>query len=582
MAIDKPLFLTGDHRGLAGAGVGQTLLRAADGFRAMPLVNMGVRSFHADRPLQTCNRVRLTDPAARVLDDSVTGDCYGVRTYAEYPATHFPQVSHAALPTPKPLKAWAEGAAYAVNDIIAVELPNARVTAVCVQAHTASKENKPGSGTHWQDDWVLRLGFNMQFFADPLTAGAYNPENKRATDWEGMDKFTFDFAFTLNGDPAVYPDWRPLCGPVTNNCANPQGRTWLLALREGGQLEFNLTLADGTAKSYVLATKCQAGTYRLAVQLDFNTQTLASWLRKPGEGEFTRVVHDTTLPAGAGFKPQEYGYFCVAGGETGNPVASNRADMPTDLTVCGLHLANGLRYADADALRAQETNDPTNDRFRYFAQTPDTIAFLPLTDNPREGELFNYGRLITVQHGGAAGDAAQQGYGYLQTPTDICGIGYQSLTDMTLQPGPTWGMGVVTWHTLDPQLHNLDIRGGYYAIGDLFIGTQYTLDIRDCLLSGSEAAFNGSSNIFYLHNVTIDPVGRCGILVSGSNCVLDGVRFVDPQTHRSDYYFRHIMTELYGGMNTLPMSPPSIPTAAGIRQRPPSRCSILPPCAPAC
>src|SRR5205823_5002499 len=93
--------------------------------------------------------------------------------------------------------------------------------------------------------------------------------------------------------------------------------------------------------------------------------------------------------------------------------------------------------------------------------------------------------------------------------------------------------------------------GGFYAIGDLFYGAQYTFDIRDCLLSGSEAAINGSSNIIYLKHATIDPVGRFGILLSGSNLMADDVHFGDPQIHHSQYYFRHINTVDYGGMNLL-------------------------------
>jgi len=150
-------------------------------------------------------------------------------------------------------------------------------------------------------------------------------------------------------------------------------------------------------------------------------------------------------------------------------------------------------------------------------------------------------------------------YGYSQTieatnlkvPAQIHGVARQRISDMTIQPGPTWGVGIATWHTLGEKLWNLDVRGGFYAVGDLFYGAQYVFDVRDCVLSGSEAAFNGSSNISYFTNVTIKPVGRFGMLFSGSNNVLDGVTFEDPQTHRSEYYFRHVATAIYGGMNTL-------------------------------
>jgi len=548
--IDKPLFMIGENKELTGAGIGKTILRAADGYRGMPMVNMNVRSYQPERPFHSANRPALTG----VLDASIPGIRYGVRTYTEYPCTRFPRESHINVPAPKNIPGWADGAQYKLNDMVLLHPLNSQrgIDAVCVQAHAASKDNQPYAGAHWMEYWVLRQPFNIQFVGDPLAAGPYELTTKRATNWAGMSKFTLDFAFSMNADPTIYRDqWRPLCGVLTHDAWQWQNRTWMVALRGDGALEFDLTTAAGIPKTYILTPCKYSGLYRLSVQVDFTSHTVQAWVRPPDAQEFTRTVNDASLPAGTSFKQSEYGFCCLAAGDSGNlPCDNGNCEPPTDITVSGLHTANVLRYADLPTLRRRTGDGAADDAYRYFTNDHGTLAFLPLTDCPADTEMTTVGRLITVQHGDAAGDAQQKGFGYLNVPACTCGIGGQRVSEMTIVPGPTWGVGIVTWNLIDSKIWNLDLRGGYYAIGDLFMGAQYTYDIRDCLLSGSEAAYNGMSNIAYLRNVTINPVGRCGLLLSGSNCVLDNVRFIDPQTHRSEYYVRHIFSTIYGGMNS--------------------------------
>jgi hypothetical protein len=553
--IDRPIFMNGDNKELVGAGKDQTILEAADGFHGMPLLNAGARTSFDERPLQTCNRVWLTDPNQRVLDESVRGERYGLRTYAEFPAGKSPSTSHLAL-TARNAKNWTLGTAYKTNDVALVPAPaSARpVEAVCLQDHTASAGDQPFRGKDWKSRWVTKIPFHVQFFADPLTAGAYDPATHRASNWIGMDQFTLDFAFTLNAEPKVFDGPRMLCGEVMSDTSRPTGYVWMLMSHPDGQLTFQMVLADGTTSSIILAKNCHtAGTYRLALQLDFRSRTVQAWIRRPGEADLQRTCNDTTaIPVNGKFQELEYGFFMITGGDSGNVAGSNGTlSPPIDITVCGLHMSAALRYDSAVNLVDLATRKPVDDNFRYFTNDGGTLAFLPLTDHPDEIALPTTGLLVTVQHGPAASDAGQKGYGYFKVPAQVYGIGRPRISDLTLRVGPTWGVGIVNWHTLDAQLTELDIRGGFYAIGDLFYGAQYTFNVRNCRLSGSEAAFNGSSNIVYMKDVTIDPVGRYGILVSGSNMTLDGVRFGDPQIHRSQYYFRHLSSVLYGGMNLL-------------------------------
>lgn len=546
--IDKPIFMFGDGKELVGAGEEKTTLRAATGKGAMPMVNVCVRSYQNDRPFQSANRPPITG----IYDNSVTIPRYGLRSYTEFPAANFPQESHINIKAPEKIPDWQAGTEYKLHAIVLLHPLNSQrgIDAVCIKEHTADKNNQPYSGADWQQYWVLRLPFNVQFTGDPLAAGAYNKVTKRATNWAGMSTFTLDFAFTMNADPAIYKgQWRPIVGAFTNNANRPEGRAWMLALRDG-RLEFSITMASGNAKSWVVADCKQSGVYRLSAQLDFAASSMQAWAQIPNATSFTRTVYDTTLLANSTFLALEYGFGGICMGESGNPPCDNgNQEPPTDITVIGYHLSATPRYAD-NAELLTPAGEKLTDNQRYFTNDAGTMAFLPLTDNWDTADIDKYGALVTVQHGDASGDAQQQGYGYLNVPSSTCGIVTHRISDMKIVPGPTWGVGIVTWNLIDSKFWNLQVQGGYYAIGSLFKGAQYTLDIRDSTLSGSEAAINGDSNILYLKNVKIQPVGRCGILLSGSNCVLDGVTFADPTTFSSEYYFRHIFTTIYGGMNS--------------------------------
>lgn len=554
--ISRPIFMNGDGKELVGAGVGKTVLAAAAGCGGLPMVNLSARTHFTERPLQSCNRVRLTDPAARVLDVSVPGERYGLRTYAEYPSTQFPAESHLATFV-QDAAPWKKGTHYRVNDVISLAPPavNHPLQAVCTREHDAADVNSPERGAEWKDDWVVKVPFHVQCFADPLTAGAFDPALQRASNWAGMQRFTLDFAFTQNAEPKVYKNGRMLCGVVMGETSRPQGKVWMLMARENGDLTFDVTLNDGSTRSIKLAKGCTAaGTYRLAMQVDFAAQRVQAWVRRPGEADLARTCDDQrqALPQGARFRPVEFGFFTITGADSGSPAAANGSlTPPTDITVCGLHMSADLRYADNERLARRADHHATDDLFRYFTEDDGTTAFLPLTDHPADHDLPTTGMLVTVQHGRASGGEGQHGFAYLKVPASIYGVARQRVSDMTIEPGTVWGAGIVTWHALDPLLCNLDIRGGYYAIGDLFYGAQYTFDVRDCRLSGSEAAFNGASNIVYMHGVTIDPIGRCGVLVSGSNMTLDDVTFGDPRPLHSEYDFRHIDSVGYGGMNLL-------------------------------
>jgi len=366
-------------------------------------------------------------------------------------------------------------------------------------------------------------------------------------------------SFAANASAATYGEGgRALCGV---------DRCWLIVLRGDGSLVLQLSQGDGGGRQIVPANQCgRPGMYRMAVQVDAAARTVQARLRRGGQDRFARTANDTTsLPEGWRFRRTEYSYFTIPVSEGGGACA-NRQAPPLDMTVCGLHMSAALRYADTDELLRRDNPQPTDDALRYFASEAGTMAWLPLTDNPPLEGTHTQAMLVTVQHGPAAGDAAQRSFGYFKSPAAIHGVGRPRVSAMTIRPGPRWGVGIVNWNTLDAILRDLDIRGGFYAVADLFLGAQYTFDVRDCVLSGAEAAWCGMSNIIYFRNVTIQPIGRFGILLNGSNCMMDGVHFIDAFTWRSEYCFRHIGTVMYGGMNLLA----NVPIDAGEASQYPS------------
>ncbi len=232
----------------------------------------------------------------RVLDASVPGRRLGLRTYAEYPPAGFPTVSRLALGG-KTIPHWAKDKAYAAGDVVEIDaqpMPGP-LQATCVMAHSSTPDSEPVRGKDWKKHWTIKLPFALQCFADPLSAGAYDPTLQRASNWGTMRQFTLDFAFTLNGKLAVpVDDWRGICGV---------NGAWALLLHSSGQMDFQVVQPGNRRQSVAIGRQCsQSGTYRVAVEVNFTAGTICAWLCKPGETRFTRTCQDAkTLAPGSAF-----------------------------------------------------------------------------------------------------------------------------------------------------------------------------------------------------------------------------------------------------------------------------------------
>jgi hypothetical protein len=551
--LTAPLVLDQSNVELVGAGQEATTLQAAPGRSAMPLIHVAMTRYFPNLPHQAANWL----PLDRILDDSIPKGRYGIRTYAEFPAGG----NHVEARVKRP---WAEGATFSPGEAVRISHGPATYICVCTAAHTATKQNCPAEGPAWERYWIIKVPATVFFSMNPFSDGAFDPATGRASNWAGMSAYTLDMAYVNNSpNPAK---------AVAGVCWGEGGehKAWALYQSDVGtlRLAYNLAGPDGKPLGFqdeINPRGClptELGLFRIILQFDFAAGKLQVWVRWPKSTAWVRTV-DRSFPAGSRFFPTKKSSFFFAGHPNGSPYANrSEYEVPSDYTLCGLHMANSLRYADGEDCRVRETGRLPTDRFAYFDNDPGTMAYLPLTDHGED--LKNTGYLVTQVLGDAAGERGTIGYGILWPGAIIWGRQHLRVSDMTILAGKTWGAGIVNWQGLDNKFWNLTVRGGFYAIGDLPYGCSYTTDIRDCILSGSQAAFYGDYSAVSMKRVTIAPCGRYGIFLCGTNADLDGVEFRDPTTRQTEYYIVHdgqtyagnyLFTRLLGENNRQSMFP---------------------------
>jgi len=548
--LDKPIFMSGPNQELVGAGMGVTYLipYAGDsnnaGSKGMPMIMAAVRSYEHcppyDEPITTANREAVT------LDGSV-GTRYGLRTAGQWPlagtASHqapYTTVPEVRMNVVNTTNVWTPDTVYTQGTWVRdynCGLPQDLY--YCYQSHTSSSgtlggvnSNQPNCGGCWDDYWVKVIPFDGMFCTDALANGGLNATKGCPNYWGDLDKFTLDFCFQWNHNGTLGA--RTLCGVTRSDY---DGKIWNLSFDQNAQtLKFNYYLDNGTSGSIPVAADYGTNAlYRVVVQVDFTAGVVTSYA-KVGNG--TWQTNTTTVSTSRRLKSMEDGVLTIATGNYAGCPHSNGTDITlpaTDLTVCGFHLSNTTRYADiSDVINA-------SDNTRYFADDANTVAFLPLTDNPDATEVQKTGTLIAVRHGAGAGTFSypQQGFGLLTPSHVVNGIENTKVADLTLQSGPYWGAGVIMGNTLSAKLMNLDIQGGYDAIGNLLLGAQYINHVSNCTLEASHAAFSGSSEITYFESLTVTP-GRFGFLGLGDNMNLRNVTFKNPGKYGTEYYVRSV------------------------------------------
>ena len=553
--INKPIFMDQANMSIAGAGMGTSILKAAPGYKG---ITMLYQSWYIETP---DNEVTPSDRPTCTYDGSVTGTRYGLRSYTEYPdlgTYHYGANDRGG---------WSSGTGYAAGDVVQCGTgvqPWVNKFYVCIQAHTADATNQPNAGANWTTYWVRRKVTAAQFYGTPFGGGAIvNAATGEVSRWHGMDNFTID-VFIKNNKNAVHNSY--ILGGPTSTVNGKQ--LFYINCNYYGQLQYACTLDDGSSIGGTTSQTINANTaYRISLQMKKfgdGTRMLALWATDPASG-LVKLLRTDTLPAGRTLAPAEWGALEFGTGHWADTYALYEIQV-TDLTLMGQHLSSDARYylPASPVIGSTQTLDGTTqptDSFRYFDNSANTVAFLPMQDNPQdsvphtESNLYRYGGIITVQHGAAAGDASQQSYGCWRNFLGLGGIGTQEIHDLTIQNADAtefypWGTGMATGYLLGFNMYNTDIRGGCYGIGSMNVGCNaYYGYLENVTLHGCEAGYFAVYEEFSGRNITFPTPGRTAILtIDGTpmfkNVTIGNGTYTGPYT---DHLVRSYVTASYGG-----------------------------------
>ena len=191
-------------------------------------------------------------------------------------------------------------------------------------------------------------------------------------------------------------------------------------------------------------------------------------------------------------------------GRQGFAVAT-ASEPPTVLTLAGLRLGTLPRYTDGPIGSPQRRLDgqPVNDAYRYFDRTDQrtTVGYFPFDDPPTQRWLRwtpgdGLDECVLVMRGSQGGGKPS------------------SLRDLQVwSRGPAVLLGAV----LDWRGSNLRLQSETAAaVGSVPIVMSYPITLRDCTLSGGDAAVSLSQAIVALRDCKIEGQGRDGIRLRGA------------------------------------------------------------------
>jgi hypothetical protein len=281
------------------------------------------------------------------------------------------------------------------------------------------------------------------------------------------------------------------------------------------------------------------GVHRITLQFDFDARTMTPYV----DGVQVKVVGEWKAPvppAGskthfAANQAKPFGLGGVA------PVASRHGndwwgrDQNYDRAICGFALYSRARYADDGPGRPQRRLDgrPINDRLRYFdGDATDLIGLLDLTDPPT-GERYA-DRLLTVL--GPPGSMIRNSSAFVMAREhERIGLFPFGIERMVLEgPGDCVAIGAAL--TLDFRDSAFKAGPSGRAIGSWNFGASYFNRVRDCSLSGGEAAFYAFYGMWDLENLNIGIHGRNTFWAVNSSVAIRRVFMGDGGTPERVFY----------------------------------------------
>ena len=367
--------------------------------------------------------------------------------------------------------------------------------------------------------------------------------------WEQTEALTVDLCVS----PAATVGWtegQPIAGVGQGGNSKPIPSPWFLSKGPAkfGDYEDTMVFAfaderfevenDWGGHALMFELKGAQPPYRISCQVNLKTATAAVWVN----GTQVRWLY---APANTGpgrdfepghrFKHNEDWPLCV--GADGFAPAS--IDYPvTPLVLAGLHVSAKGRYAVGKPGDAQKRADGgvLTDSFRYFerSEADATVGYLPLDDAPTANTWTVRAHDARGQHANALFMRTKQGGG---RPSAIKNLHVRSV-------GPAIALGAV----LDLTLDNVRAESNEsVGVGSWCIVASYPITLRNCWVTGGDAAYYGFRQIIWATDTTIGQSGRDAIRLRGCYSVWRGglMKFVAPFAET----LVNLLPEIYAGQH---------------------------------
>jgi hypothetical protein len=285
--------------------------------------------------------------------------------------------------------------------------------------------------------------------------------------WGEFRRFTLELCF----EPTAGQPWKPHAPLLGLGSAVTEPGPWALAVGDTAEdLVFSFKTGDmpeeydSGDRVVFVPLKGSKPPYRLRIWLDFDAG-------KAGATVNERVVADAVSDRNARGKPWKAGlrflrtrarHLFLVGTSGESPDLDHGAITPLDLY--GLRVSRAVR------------GKPAHDAQAYLEADADTVFYLPLTGAP--------GRTIDLATGRAADGMAGTAY-LLHGDGYLGGIDSNAITDLRITGGaPSVLLGGVRRFRIE----RVRAGDGMVGLGSLPMVVSYPVTIRDCELSGFDAA----------------------------------------------------------------------------------------------
>lgn len=369
---------------------------------------------------------------------------------------------------------------------------------------TAPGQNRWGYRT-WGDTLLV-------FPSGGLTLGP------RPSGWQSVKTLLLEFAVDMS--TTNLPSSGIFCGLWSADKASPWGVYY-----NSGYVILSLQTADGVKRSFLMPAPTLNGVTRIAFQVDLATGTVLGWLNKTqvavimnqagaGWSNGNQQLADRGVSHfGIGFESRSLGPSDYWGGASVVPPGASHALGYSDITMLGLKVSDGAKYANLGAGQPQTRVDggPVNDAI-LFTDDAGTIDYIinligPTTmSNPR-----------MIRSARAYGLMLAPGNAYDGVMVRDCSI--RDLTISTIgNYGHALAMGIVNHFEVD----DFETKSGAYGIGAINIAANYKNRFTNCRLSGTEANLYTYFAMSEVTGLRVAAAGRRGIFTAGSSLKLDG------------------------------------------------------------